>query len=67
VSDNELRPKAIRWKRNTELDPHLVSRDKDEQDAEDLTVDLVPIYIQETNLARSDHPRFLARIRWRGW
>ena len=37
----------IRYKRNTDLDPQLVWRGKDEQDAEDLTVDTVPIYIQE--------------------
>src|SRR5437763_1608643 len=47
VSDDEQAPKAIRWKRNTDLDPQLVWRGKDEQDAEDLMVDSVPIYIQE--------------------
>jgi adenine-specific DNA-methyltransferase len=47
VSEDEQAPKAIRWKRNTDLDPQLVWRGKDEQDTEDLMVDSVPIYIQE--------------------
>jgi adenine-specific DNA-methyltransferase len=47
VSDEERAPKTIRWKRNTDLDPQLVWRGKDEQNSEDLMVDSVPIYIQE--------------------
>lgn len=47
VSEDEQAPKAVRWKRNTDLDPQLVWRGKDEQDTEDLMVDSVPIYIQE--------------------
>jgi adenine-specific DNA-methyltransferase len=47
VSEAEQAPKMIRWKRNTDLDPQLVWRGKDEQDADDLMVDSVPIYIQE--------------------
>jgi adenine-specific DNA-methyltransferase len=47
VSEDERAPKTIRWKRNTDLDPQLVWRGKDEQNAEDLMVDSVPIYIQE--------------------
>src|SRR5271155_2366087 len=47
VSEDEQTPKMIRWKRNTDLDPQLVWRGKDEQDAEDLNVDSVPIFIQE--------------------
>jgi adenine-specific DNA-methyltransferase len=47
VSEEERTPKVIRYKRNTDLDPQLVWRGKDEQDAEDLTIDAVPIYIQE--------------------
>jgi len=47
VSDEERAPKVLRYKRNTDLDPQLVWRGKDEQDGEDLTVDAVPIYIQE--------------------
>jgi adenine-specific DNA-methyltransferase len=40
-------PKALRYPRNTDLDPQLVWRGKDEQDAEDLVVHAPPIYIQE--------------------
>src|SRR5260370_38302054 len=47
VSEEEQAPKPIRYKRNTDLDPQFVWRGKDEQDAEDLMVDSVPIYIQE--------------------
>ncbi len=47
MSEDELAPKPIRYKRNTDLDPQLVWRGKDEQNAEDLMVDSVPIYIQE--------------------
>jgi len=47
VSADEQAPKPIRYPRNTDLDPQLVWRGKDEQDAEDLIVDAVPIYIQE--------------------
>jgi adenine-specific DNA-methyltransferase len=47
VSEAEQAPKTIRYKRNTDLDPQLVWRGKDEQDTEDLMVDSVPIYIQE--------------------
>jgi adenine-specific DNA-methyltransferase len=38
---------VIRYKRNTDIDPQLVWHGKDEQDAEDLTVHAVPVYIQE--------------------
>jgi adenine-specific DNA-methyltransferase len=47
VSEEERAPKVIRYKRNTDLDPQLVWRGKDKQDAEDLMVDAVPIYTQE--------------------
>jgi adenine-specific DNA-methyltransferase len=47
VSDEERAPKPIRYRRNTDRDPQLAWRGKDEQDAEDLMVDSVPIYIQE--------------------
>jgi adenine-specific DNA-methyltransferase len=47
VSREEHAPQTIRYKRNTDLDPQLVWRGKDAQDAEDLQVDSVPIYIQE--------------------
>ena len=40
-------PKVLRYPRNTDLDPQLVWRGKDEQDAQDLVVHAPPIYIQE--------------------
>src|ERR1700739_2916781 len=47
VSPDVAESRQLRYKRDTDLDPQLVWRGKDEQDAEDLTVDAVPIYIQE--------------------
>ena len=44
----EKRPAIVRYPRDTTLDPQLVWKGKDEQDAEDLQVPAVPIYIQET-------------------
>ena len=40
-------PKALRYPRNTDLDPQLVWRGKDAQDWGDLVVQAPPIYIQE--------------------
>ena len=40
-------PKKIRYARNTDLDPQLVWRGKDEQDWSDLVVHAPPLYIQE--------------------
>lgn len=40
-------PKQIRYSRNTDLDPQLVWRGKDEQDWSDLVVNAPPLYIQE--------------------
>jgi adenine-specific DNA-methyltransferase len=40
-------PKTIRYQRNTDLDPQLVWRGKDEQDWSDLVVHAPPLYIQE--------------------
>ena len=48
VSDDEKAPKPVRYPRDTSLDPQLVWTGKDEQDNDDLEVDSVPIYIQET-------------------
>lgn len=39
--------KKVRYPRNTDLDPQLVWRGKDEQDWSDLVVDAPPLYIQE--------------------
>ncbi|NNB29101.1 site-specific DNA-methyltransferase [Pseudomonas fragi] len=40
-------PKQIRYPRNSDLDPQLVWRGKDEQDWSDLVVNAPPLYIQE--------------------
>lgn len=47
VADDEQAPKAILYPRDPSLDPQLVWKGKDEQDQEDLSVPVVPIYIQE--------------------
>lgn len=41
------RPLKIRYPRNTDLDPQLVWRGKDQQDWSDLVVNAPPLYIQE--------------------
>ena len=46
VTDDELSPKKMLYPRNPDLDPQLVWKGKDQQDAE-LEVPIVPIYIQE--------------------
>src|SRR6267143_4164418 len=40
-------PKKVRYPRDTDLDPQLVWRGKDEQDWSDLIVHAPPLYIQE--------------------
>jgi adenine-specific DNA-methyltransferase len=40
-------PKKVRYPRNTDLDPQLMWRGKDEQDWSDLVVHAPPLYIQE--------------------
>jgi adenine-specific DNA-methyltransferase len=40
-------PKSVRYPRDTDLDPQLVWRGKDEQDWSDLVAQAPPIYIQE--------------------
>ena len=47
VADKELAPKTMLYPRDPSLDPQLVWKGKDEQDREDLTVPVVPVYIQE--------------------
>ena len=47
VDDDERDPKIMRYPRDTSLDPQLVWKGKDEQDAHDLEVPVLPIYIQE--------------------
>ena len=47
VAEDEAAPKAMLYPRDPSLDPQLVWKGKDEQDAADLGVPVVPIYIQE--------------------
>lgn len=47
VDDDERAPQIMRYPRDTSLDPQLVWKGKDEQDAHDLEVPVLPIYIQE--------------------
>ena len=51
---DEQKPVELRYPRNTDLDPQLVWRGKDEQDWSDLVVYAPPIYIQE-----KVHPKVL--------
>lgn len=47
VVKDEASPKTILYPRDPSLDPQLVWKGKDEQDAQDLEVPSVPVYIQE--------------------
>ena len=47
VADEEKTPKTVLYPRDPSLDPQLVWKGKDEQDAGDLAVPAVPVYIQE--------------------
>ena len=47
VEGDEAAPGAMLYPRDPSLDPQLVWKGKDEQDARDLEVPVVPIYIQE--------------------
>jgi adenine-specific DNA-methyltransferase len=47
-------PRKVKYPRNTDLDPQLVWRGKDEQDWSDLVVHALPLYIQE-----KVHPKVL--------
>jgi adenine-specific DNA-methyltransferase len=47
VAADEAAPQTIRYPRDPSLDPQMVWKGKDEQDAADLAVPVVPIYIQE--------------------
>ena len=54
VVDNETRvPKPLKYPRNTDLDPQIVWRGKDEQDWSDLVVYAPPLYIQEKILPKA--------------
>ena len=47
VADEEKQPKTLLYPRDPSLDPQLVWKGKDEQDAHDLAVQVVPVYVQE--------------------
>src|SRR5713226_5155406 len=47
VAGDEHAPRAMFYPRDPSLDPQLVWKGKDEQDAADLEVPVVPVYIQE--------------------
>jgi adenine-specific DNA-methyltransferase len=54
LQEEQQNPKKIKYPRNTDLDPQLVWRGKDEQDWSDLVVHAPPLYIQE-----KVHPKVL--------
>ncbi len=54
VAEDENKPKTMLYPRDPSLDPQLVWKGKDEQDSQDLSVPVVPIYIQE-----KIHPKYL--------
>jgi adenine-specific DNA-methyltransferase len=54
LKPDEQKPVELRYPRNTDLDPQLVWRGKDEQDWSDLVVHAPPLYIQE-----KVHPKVL--------
>jgi adenine-specific DNA-methyltransferase len=47
VEQQQKLPQSIRYRRNTDLDPQLIWRGKDEQNWSDLVVNAPPVYIQE--------------------
>ena len=47
VAEEQKAPKQIRYPRNTDIDPQLLWRGKDEQDWSDLVVHAPPLFIQE--------------------
>jgi adenine-specific DNA-methyltransferase len=54
LDPSETQPIELRYPRNTDLDPQLVWRGKDDQDWSDLVVHAPPLYIQE-----KVHPKVL--------
>src|SRR6202047_4247507 len=53
VEKDQQDPRKVRYPRNTDLDPQLVWRGKDEQDWSDLVVHAPPLYIQEKVLPKA--------------
>ena len=54
VAEDEKAPKSMLYARDPSLDPQLVWKGKEEQDANPLEVPVVPVYIQE-----KVHPKVL--------
>jgi adenine-specific DNA-methyltransferase len=54
IKNEEKNPVEVRYQRNTDLDPQLVWRGKDEKDWSELVVQAPPLYIQE-----KVHPKVL--------
>lgn len=54
IQKEEAAPKILKYPRNTDLDPQLVWRGKDEQDLSNLVVPAMLLYIQE-----KVHPKVL--------
>jgi len=54
LQKEQASPRTVKYPRNTDLDPQLVWRGKDEQDWSDLVVHAPPLYIQE-----KVHPKVL--------
>jgi adenine-specific DNA-methyltransferase len=54
LKQEEAAPRPVKYPRNTDLDPQVVWRGKDEQDWSDLVVPAPPLYIQE-----KVHPKVL--------
>jgi adenine-specific DNA-methyltransferase len=54
LKPDDAGPRPVKYPRNTDLDPQLVWRGKDEQDWSDLVVHAPPLYIQE-----KVHPKVL--------
>src|SRR3974390_2960259 len=54
IQKEQESPRTVKYPRNTDMDPQLVWRGKDEQDWSDLVVHAPPLYIQE-----KVHPKVL--------
>src|SRR5882757_1026493 len=47
IQKEQEAPRKVKYPRNTDIDPQLIWRGKDEQDWSDLVVHAPPLYIQE--------------------
>jgi adenine-specific DNA-methyltransferase len=63
VAHDEAAPPAMLYPRDPSLDPQLVWKGKDEQDRADLSVPVVPIYIQEKIHPQAIIQDFVAQAR----